>query len=49
LPDGVVAGRELFNDSILRRFAEEKRYAADAFREICNQLNSAKAIDKYDI
>ncbi|MFA7075580.1 MAG: nucleoside deaminase [Candidatus Izemoplasmatales bacterium] len=37
-PEGVSAGRELFNKSILRQIAEENGSEVDAFREICNQL-----------
>lgn len=37
-PEGVAAGRELFNDSILRQLVEKNGSAADAFREICNRL-----------
>jgi len=37
-PEGVAAGKELFNDSKLKRLVEENRSAADVFTEICNRL-----------
>jgi len=37
-PEGVAAGRELYNGSILKQLVEENGSAADAFREICNRL-----------
>lgn len=38
-PKGVSAGTELFSQSILRQLVKENGSVADAFREICNQLN----------
>ncbi len=38
-PKGVSAGTELFSQSMLRQLVKENGSVADAFREICNQLN----------
>ena len=37
-PEGVAAGKGLYNDSKLKRLVEENGSAADAFTEICTRL-----------
>ncbi len=37
-PEGVSAGKELFNKSILRQVSDGNGSEAEAFKEICNQL-----------